>query len=147
MHVSWTYVHRKKRIIPQCYNDLLLEAGESERNHIPIYIELMDMLDIPKLSIMTIFRWLKYLWYIYNEKNAYYTDGHEREDVVNDRITHFLVQYFLAKRRTYRWIHTPLDTAQNLMREYHVYIHPIILNYVDENKSKYGEILVLGWML
>ena len=63
------------------------------------------MLDLTNMSMSTVWRWLVYLGYKYDEnKKYYYTDGHEREDVVKDRNEQFLIHYFIAERRAHRWV-------------------------------------------
>jgi hypothetical protein len=37
-------------------------------------------------------------------RRCYYTDGHEREDVVKDRNKRFLVEYFKLERRAHHWV-------------------------------------------
>ena len=83
----------------------------------PSYIEIIQMLDIPKLSIMKIFRLLKYLVYIYdtNKRNCY-TDSHEQEDIIDDKITCFLVQYFLAEYCARRWVQLIIEMSQKLKK-------------------------------
>ena len=95
----------KNVIIPRCYQDLLEEAGEENRGNMPLYNKLLHMLDLSNVSMSTVWRWLVYLGYKYDEnKKSYYTDGHEREDVVKDRNERFLIKYFTAERRAHRWV-------------------------------------------
>ena len=68
----------KNVIIPRCYAKLLLEAGEANRNSIPNLPDLLLMLDIRTLGLQTVWRWLHYLGFQYDEnKRSYYTDGHD----------------------------------------------------------------------
>ena len=95
----------KNVIIPRCYQDLLEEAGAENKGNMPLYNELLHMLDLSNVSMSTVWRWLVYLGYKYDEnKKSYYTDGHEREDVVKDRNKRFLIKYFIAERRAHRWV-------------------------------------------
>ena len=42
------------------------------------------------ITVSTVWRWLQLLGYKYSEnKRNYYTDGHEREDVIKDRNNNF----------------------------------------------------------
>ena len=71
----------KTKILPQCYEELKAESGENE---IFPYEELLAMNDLKNVSTPTAWRWMKYLGFNYNEtKKCYYTDGHDRKDVVN----------------------------------------------------------------
>ena len=82
MSTELVYTEIKDKIIPRCYANLMLEAGEDNCHNIPSYSELINML-VRKLNYTIVWRWLKYLGYHYNEKKrSYYTNGHEREDVV-----------------------------------------------------------------
>ena len=95
----------KKLILPKCYPVLLLEAGEDNCHKISSYYELLHMLDIKSISMSTMYRWFNYLGFNYNEnKRSYYTDRHEREDVVRDRNDTFLVDDFKAERCCYHWV-------------------------------------------
>ena len=77
------YAEIKQVIIPKCYSKLLLDAGEAYRDTVPQLNELLRHLDIKNLSIATVWRWLNYLGYYYDEnRQLHYTDGHEREDIV-----------------------------------------------------------------
>ena len=70
-------------IIPHCYANLILEAGEVNCHNMLSYDELTTMLDIRRLNYTTVWSWLTYLGYHYDEnKRIYCTDGHDREDVV-----------------------------------------------------------------
>ena len=72
----------------------------------PEYKEFLDLLEIDKISYSTAWRWLKIFSYNYSCNNrSYYTDGHERPDVVKDRDERFLNEYFSAEIiRTHRWV-------------------------------------------
>jgi len=101
-------------ILPKLYDNLLIEAGDS-KDMMPGYDELLRMLDLKTLSISTVWRWLILLGYKYCEnKRNYYTDGHEREDVIKDRNSRFLVKYFKNERRTYRWVQLTNEQAIDL---------------------------------
>ena len=64
----------------------------------PTFDEMMHMLDI-KISIFTVWRWLKHLGYHSDEnKSSYYTD---RYDILDDCNNIFLLDYLKAERRTY----------------------------------------------
>ena len=150
----------KSVIIPKLYDNLLTEAADN-KDMMPSYDELLHMFDLKTLSISTVWRWLQLLGYKYCEnKRNYYTDGHEREDVVKDRNNRFLIAYFKNERRTHRWVQisekdaieieetnisfprncsykyvSPTSTA---MREYHVDTHDILYSFVPTIDLKYG---------
>ncbi len=53
--------------------------------------------------------------YKYDEDRlCYYTDGHEREDVVDDRNKRFLLQYFKLERWAHRWLQLTEEKAKEL---------------------------------
>ena len=92
-------------------------------------------------------------------KKGYYTDGHERDDVVKYRNERFTIKYFTAEHRTYRWVHlddtftveldrnyptfpkncshqyTCLHSSIN-KREYHVDSHNSLATYIQEDDKK-----------
>ena len=71
----------------------------------PSYKELLHMLNIKSITYSTIWRWMKYLGYIYdNNKRIHYIDGHEREKVVKDRNESLLIDYFRAGFYNHRCI-------------------------------------------
>ena len=92
-------------------------------------------------------------------KRCYYTDGHEREDVVKDRVNGFLDPYFFQELRAHRWVQIQESVAVELekgydsfphecsynfskgtvkYREYHVDAHNILLEHVDASCLIYG---------
>ena len=80
----------------------------------PEYKEFLDLLEIDKISYSTTWRWLKFCGYNYSCNNrSYYTDGHERPDVVKDRDERFLNEYFSAEIRTHRWVQISVRELQN----------------------------------
>ena len=77
-------------ITPRCYKELLDEAGEDNTSNMPCYDKLLHRLDLKNVSMSTVWRWLIYLGYRYDEnKISYYTDSHERDDVEKDRNERF----------------------------------------------------------
>ena len=90
---------------------MISEGGEGAVNNLPTYNELLHILHLKTMSYSTTRRWLKYLGFNYDEnKRSYYTDEHEREDVVIDRNERFLVKYCEFELRTYRWVQINSDT-------------------------------------
>jgi hypothetical protein len=70
------------------------------------------MLDLKRVSPNTAWRWLQWMGYKYDKnRRCYYTDGHEREDVVKDRNKRFLVEYFKLERRAHRWVQLTEEKA------------------------------------
>ena len=58
---------------------------------------------------------MKDLGYTYDEnKRTYYTDGHERQDVVEDRDNRFLKEYFNYEIRCHRWVQLSRKDAEDL---------------------------------
>ena len=128
----------------------------------PDYDELLHMLDLKTISLSTTRRWFIRLGYKYSEnKRCYYTDGHKREDVVKDRNNRFLVEYFIAERRSHRWVQINETTAKNLeqnetnfpkncfhqylgdggeytMHEYHIDTHKCLFQFVPDCDKIFG---------
>ena len=51
----------------------------------PSYNEFLNTIKLKTVSCNTVNRWMNFLGYGYDKhKKLYYTDGHERKDVVND---------------------------------------------------------------
>ena len=72
-------------IIPNCYNNLLEEAGD-DKESMPNYTEVSCMVYLSPITINTVWRWITYLGYKYHEnKGSYSSDRHEGEDVVEYR--------------------------------------------------------------
>ena len=81
----------------------------------PSYSKLLETLNISTISFSTVFCWLKQLGYRYDEnKRCYYTNGHGRNDVIQDREDRFLGDYFHLERKCHRWVQLPENIAQNL---------------------------------
>ena len=56
--------------------------------------------------------------YSYDEiKCTYYTDGHERHDVVEDRNNRFLHEYFNHEIRCHRWVQLSRKEAKELHKK------------------------------
>jgi hypothetical protein len=78
---------RRLGILPKCYKDLLAEEDileeTSEVSDLLSYDKLLGMLDLKRVCASTVWQWLQLMGYKYDEnRRCYYTDGHEREDVV-----------------------------------------------------------------
>ena len=143
------------KIIPSCYNDMLNDADASLRDEVPSYKELLLMLDLKSVCMSTVFNWMRDLGYRYDvNMRSYYTDGHERTDVVLDREQRFLDSYFGYEIDCHRWVQIEDSEAKMLekqhigfptncyheyacneksFREYHIDCHNALLSYVDED--------------
>lgn len=147
-------------MLPLCYYNLLND-NKGDSDMLPSYKELLHLLDLKNIGMSTAWRWLIYHGYKYNEnKRCYYTDGHERQDVVNDRNIRFLPAYFNYEKQAHCWVqmsectaiehekchddlppdcyytyHTDTNIA---MREYHVDSHKSLRKFVTEVNQKYG---------
>ena len=151
----------RQNILLKCYEDLL---GETDNpGGLPSYNEPLQMLDLKRVSPNTAWPWLQWMGYKYDENcHCYYTDGHEREDVVKDCNKRFLVEYFKLERRAHRWVQLTEEKANELeetltkptlqnnvsynyttpdgvrMREYHVDTHKAFCDFVSANNTQYG---------
>ena len=100
--------------------------------------------------------------YSYDEnRKCYYTDGHERPDVVKYRNEKFLNKYFNYELKAYRWVqlndeevgklieqdkefpktacYKYIDEETNIqMNEFHVDTHKSLCMYVSDDNLKYG---------
>ena len=149
----------RNHTIQNCYKKLVdaLETNES----IPTIEEFKSMVDLKNVTVSTSWRWLQSYGFTYSDqKKCYFTDGHEREDVVKDRNNRFLLNYFRYELRSMRWIQitetlakeieneTPSfpkdcfyeydDESCGIMREYHIDTNNILENYVPAADKKYG---------
>ena len=115
LSIEYAHYEVTKKIVPRCYEELLLEAGEKSRDAIPKYEDVFQMLDLKKIHFDTVWRWITNLGFHYdvNEK-SYYIDGHKREDVVADRNNRFLVNYFAYELKCHRWVQISEAIAQSL---------------------------------
>jgi hypothetical protein len=87
----------RQNILPKCYENLLKKVDDP--SELPSYEELLQMLDLKRVCHSTVWHWLQLMGYKYDEnRRCYYTDGHEREDVVDDHNKQFLLQYFKLER-------------------------------------------------
>ena len=65
----------------------------------------MGMIYLKSISYSTVWRWLTNFGFSYDKNTrSYYTDGHERKDVIQDRNERFLGSYYAYELRCHRWI-------------------------------------------
>ena len=62
-------IRNKKVALCWCHDDLLMEAGDVNKHNMPTYDELLHMLDLKSICISTVWRWMVYLGYQYDENN------------------------------------------------------------------------------
>ena len=94
----------KAKILPNCYAKLCKCTLYKDKDNIPDYDEILKKLQLKSIGYLTVSRWINYLNYKYCKNNQnYYTDGHERDDVVRDSNDWLLDQYFDVDLRCYRW--------------------------------------------
>ena len=102
----------KMNIIRKYYRQRITDAKEEDKKYLPTYNELLDKLDLKSLALTTIWRWLRFIGYKYNNnKRSYYTDEHERPNVVTGWDNIFLKSYFAAELRCHQWIQITKETA------------------------------------
>ena len=100
-------------IVPNCYNKWVQDIDDYP--DIISYHELLSALDMKNISISSTWRYLHHMGYTYDyNKRCYYTDGHERDDVVDDRDNRFLDSYFALELESYRWVQLKKEDALNL---------------------------------
>ena len=91
-------------ILKEAYSEYIAEHDNNNNDYvIPIYSEFLSILHLKSVSLNTAHKWMIYLGYEYSEtKKMYYTDGHERADVIEDRDFRFLERYFEYELRCHR---------------------------------------------
>ena len=83
----------------------------------------------------TIWRWLRYYGFTYDvNKRSYYTDGHERDDVVKDRDKIFLGEYFGYELRAHCWVQISESTAIALEKEHKNFPRNVSYKYLVEGR-------------
>ena len=88
------HTHMVNNVLPKCYNNLISYYNEQAYTYIPSYNDVLNMLQLKNIDYTTTWRWLKLLGFKYSVSGkSYYTDGHERHDVVFDREERFLYYY------------------------------------------------------
>ena len=149
----------KKVISKEAYSEYITDHDNSKGDYvIPTYSEFLSILHLKSISLNAVHRWMRYLGYQYSEtKKTYYTDGHERDDVIEDRDYRFLDKYFVYELRSHRWVHIknedailltkkhppfPVDACYRFKlngieyNEYHMDTH-ICLRYEDHRPFEY----------
>ena len=126
----------RRKIIPKCYKRWVKETPKEERKDLPMYEEVLAFVGLKNVSHVTAWRWMTDLGYSYDEnKKCYYTDGHERPDVVKYRNEKFLLQYFKHEIKCYRWVQLSKDDMQKLMEDYDDFPKNACYNYIDTNNN------------
>ena len=73
------------------------------------------------------------LGYNYDEiGKCYYTDAYERSDVVSDRNSRLLVDYFSAEKRIHRWIQISEVAAKVIEDEHTLFPRDCFYSYLDK---------------
>ena len=148
----------KNSIIPECFTIINNEVGNLHNE--PSIDDMYRALNLKSISFSSSYRWITELGFIYNEqKQCYYIDGHDREDVVENRNV-LIKKYFKLELECYRWVqilksiaeqleneetnlpkncsYQYVDSQGNEMREYHVDTNNVLENYIHPNNQKYG---------
>ena len=129
--------------------------------------EFLEFVGLTRICASTAWRWLRLLGFKYESMNkSFYTDRHEDKDNIKYRMK-FIEEYFRHEMRTYHWVVIKDNEAERLenlqkdplqkksyrkrypiisddgdetwYREYHVDVHPLLLDFVDDNnKKKHG---------
>ena len=107
--------HIKNTILKNVYRDYYNTEGDSTQS----YAMFLKSCGLDSVGYATVSRWMKHPGYKYDEhKKSYYTDGHERPDVVDDCNNRFLDGYFEAELRAYRWVQIEYNIAKKLASEH-----------------------------
>ena len=79
--------------------------------------QLLNENRLTKLSIPTIFRWMKALGFKYEvQRKIYYVDGHEKPETKKYR-KKMVREYLQNELRMFRWIHLPETEVISLEQE------------------------------
>ena len=149
----------KNIIIPKHF-DIHIEEQKTNNQIILDYDMILHALQLQNISYSTVWRWLSHIGYKYDINNkSYYTDGHERADVVDDRNNRFLIHYYKYEQQCYRWIQITETEAVQFekeddnfpkncyfeyvkeeitWREYHVDTNVGLLRFLDADGRRYG---------
>ena len=99
------HLHLTKHLMVDVYNNEFKNLEEK-----PSMNEFLAVYNLKNICLNTAHRWLLHLGYSYDfNKKTYYTDGHERPDVVADRENRFLSAYFSLELYCHRWVHLTKD--------------------------------------
>ena len=105
-------------VIDPKHFDIHIEEQKANHQIILDYDMLFHALNLKKVYYATVWNWLSHLGYKYDINNkSYYTDGHERADVVDDRNNRFLIHYYEYEQQCYRWIQITETDAVQLEKE------------------------------
>ena len=109
-----------------------------ERNDFEYDIEaLMSEFHINKLTVMTVWSWLRHLGFSYQQrKKSYYVDNHELPVNVTYR-SEFITRYFKYELRCHRWI-TISEAERNGMVEEGQLVSELGY-FFEKNNAKYYE--------
>ena len=147
----------KTTIATDCFNEYI---NEVESSSMISYDDFLKLVDLKTISYSTVWRWLTNFGFKYDKNSkSYYTDGHERKDVIEDRNERFLGSYYAYELRCHRWIQMTSTLAidiekknkdfplrcyhsysldGNEMREYHIDTHPLLRELIDPGMHQYG---------
>ena len=97
--------------------DLLQKRIEETGNNMLTLEEVLSEYGLKKLTIMTLYRWMRSLGFNYSVKTkTYYVDGHERPDVVEYRIE-FIKRYKKCELQSHRWVQLSETEVDLLIKE------------------------------
>lgn len=106
-----------EEVIPYCIDQSNKELKRLDYPLIESPESFLPIVGLKSIGVMTAWRWLRLLGFSYDENSkCYYTDGHEREDNVADRMS-FIPKYMELEWRTYRWIQMTEDECLKLEDE------------------------------
>ena len=97
--------------------DLLQKRKEETGNNMLTMEQMLGEYGLKKLTIMTMYRWMRSLGFQYSVKTkTYYVDGHERPDVVKYRIE-FIKRYKKFELQSHRWIQLSETDVDLIIKE------------------------------
>jgi len=135
----------RRNIVPKLFDTYVRSLPPQENK--PTYDSFLNCFGLKKICVSTIWRWMHYLGYTFDErKKCYFTDRHEDVENVTYR-KKFVKKYFEYEKRAFRWVHITEEKAKILendkdvrliknmyddyeenhikMRQYHIDTHPI----------------------
>ena len=115
MSCEYVGLEIRGKIIPIIYVPILDELNISS-NELSMN-EFLFEYGLKSVCNTTIWKWMKFLGYEYNErKKCYFSDKHEHKENVQYR-KEFIKKYFTLEKRAHQWIHITEDEAKRLEQD------------------------------
>ena len=108
-------LHIKNYILPEVYKTYLGDC-DSDDDALS-QDDLLHLFGLKKICLTTVWKWMKYMGFSYNERiKSYFSDHHEDEGNKTCQ-KKFIKEYFEIEKRTYRWIQLTEEVAKNMKKK------------------------------